>query len=111
MLQKEFKTLIAEVLQQACSTVKIQLGTSTSPPTDLDNGLKGAQLVAVDLTSAQDGPRFVVRTIAPILIPTGTATEVVLTNQDSVVMDRLLITPVKGGPDSLVELEYYLEAV
>ena len=111
MLQKEFKTLIAEIFQQACPTVTVRFGTSNAVPTDTDGGLKGGQLATVALPSVQDGVRFAVRTVAPILIPSGVAAEVFLENSDGVAIDRLLITPITGGPDGLIELEYSLEAL
>lgn len=111
MLQKEFKTLIAEILQNANPEITMKIGTSADEPTDTDNGLKGSELVSVIADSDQSGPSFIAKTTAPILIPAGTAQEIVFINQDGVVLDRLLITPLNGGPNTKVELEYRLEAI
>jgi hypothetical protein len=111
MLQKVYKTAIAEILANATTVVTCQIGTSDEAPTDTDDGLKGTQLVAVDLTIDQDGAAFVAKTSVPVLIPTGTAKEVVFKNQDNIVMDRVLISPIVGGPLAKIELEYKLEAV
>lgn len=111
MLQKEFKTLIADVLQAANPEVTIKIGTSAEVPTDTDGGLKGAELVSVITDSSQSGATFVAKTTAPISIPPGVAQEMVFINQDGVVLDRLLITPLNGGPNTKVELEYRLEVI
>lgn len=111
MLQKEFKTAIAAALQATCSQVTMKIGTSADEPTDVDNGLKGAELASVTTDGDQDGSSFLAKTITSILIPSGTAQEICFINQDGVVMDRLLITPLTGGPSTKVELEYRLEVV
>lgn len=111
MLQKEFKTLIAEILQGANTEVTMKIGTSDEEPTDTDGGLKGSELVSVLAESDQDGIAFVARSVNPIVIASGTAKEICFINQDNVVMDRLLITPLEGGPNTKVELEYRLEVV
>ena len=111
MLQREFKTLIAEILQNANPEITMKIGTSSDEPTDIDNGLKGSELVSIITESDQASSSFIAKTTSPILIPTGTAQEVIFINQDGVVLDRLLITPLNGGPNTKVELEYRLEVI
>ena len=111
MLQKEFKTLIAEILQNANPEITMKIGTSADEPADTDGGLKGSELVSVITESDQSGSSFIAKTAAPIVIPAGEAREMVFINQDGVVMDRLLITPLTGGPNTKVELEYRLEVI
>ena len=111
MLQKEFKTVIAEILQNANPEITMKIGTSADEPADTDGGLKGSELVSVITESDQSGPSFIAKTVAPIVIPAGEAREMVFINQDGVVLDRLLITPLTGGPNTKVELEYRLEVI
>ena len=111
MLQKEFRTLIAQILAEANTEVVMKIGTSDEEPTDLDNGLKGSELVSTITETSQGGAAFIAKSIAPITIPAGTAKEICFINQDNIVLDRLLITPLEGGPNTKVELEYRLEVV
>ena len=111
MLQKEFRTLIAQILAEANTEVVMKIGTSDDEPTDLDNGLKGSELVSTITETSQGGAAFIANSIAPITIPAGTAKEICFINQDNIVLDRLLITPLEGGPNTKVELEYRLEVV
>ncbi len=111
MLQKEFKTVIAEAIQVACANIVCQIGASDTPPTDDDDGLKGAQVAAFEGPSDTDNAAFIFRSPAPINIPSGTAKEVIFKNTDNVVMDRLIISPITGGANVKIELEYRLEVV
>lgn len=111
MLQKEFRTLIATALQQENPTVTIRVGAGADVPTDLDNGLKGAELASVTVDSEQSNQIFLIKTLVPLLIPAGTAQEVVFENQDGVCIDRMLITPIVGGPNAKVLIEYQLESL
>ncbi len=111
MLQKAYKTAIAQMFADNTTSVVCKFGASDTAPTDTDEGLKGAELASVTLDPDQDGAAFIAKTTVPVLIPNGEAKEVVFINQDNVVMDRALISPIKGGPNSKVELEYRLEAV
>lgn len=110
MLQKAFRTVVAEALVNANSSVTVKVGSSDAAPTDADNGLKGTELASATLEVDQDNQAFLAK-VASLLIPSGEAKEMVFINQDGVVMDRLLITPIAGGPNGVIAVEYRLECL
>lgn len=109
MLQVEFKTQLAEIIANAITSVQVQFGSSNDPLTDKDNGLKGTKLAEADLVPSQAGAAFICKSDGNITLPAGTAKEIVIVNQDDVVMDRLLITDLVGGPNAEFTVEYRLE--
>lgn len=111
MLQKEFRTFIATILQENNPTVTIRVGAGAADPTDLDNGLKGAELATVTVDSEQSNQAFIAKTVTALLISAGIAQEVVFENPDGICMDRMLITPLTGGPNMKVLIEYQLESL